>query len=258
MSNTLTGRTAIITGAADGIGRRCAEVFAAQGAQVVVADINVEQGQATAQAVRAAGGEAHFTAVDLAQPQQVEALVKETIAHYGGLDILVSNAGVGGRKLGDGPIHECTVEGWDTIMTVNLRGMFLACKYAIPELLKSENGCIVTMSSVLGMVGTQGLYDTHAYTTSKAGIIGLTRTIAAHYAKDGLRANVVAPGLVDTRMAKRTKATPELLEQVAFWQPLGPIGEVDDVAEAALFLASDRAKFITGVVLPVDGGWTAQ
>lgn len=258
MSGELAGRTAIITGAADGIGRRCAEVFAAQGAQVVVADINAEQGQATVQAIRDADGEVHFIAVDLAQPEQVEALVQQTVAHYGGLDILVSNAGIGGRKLGDGPIHECTVEGWDTIMTINLRGMFLACKYAIPELLKAQNGCIVTMSSVLGMVGTQGLYDTHAYTTSKAGIIGLTRTIAAHYAKDGLRANVVAPGLVDTRMAKRTKATPSLLEQVAFWQPLGPIGEVDDVAEAALFLASDRAKFITGVVFPVDGGWTAQ
>ena len=258
MSNLLAGRTAIVTGAADGIGRRCAEVFAAHGAQVIVADINIEQGQAAAQAIRNSGGEAHFIAVDMAQPEQVEALVQQTVAYYGGLNILLSNAGIGGRKLGDGPIHECTIEGWDTIMTVNLRGMFLACKYAIPELLKAEHGCIITMSSVLGIIGTQGLYDTHAYAASKAGIIGLTRTIATHYAKDGLRANVIAPGLVDTRMANRTKATPELLEQVAFWQPLSPIGEVTDVAEAALFLASDRSKFITGVVLPVDGGWTAQ
>jgi NAD(P)-dependent dehydrogenase (short-subunit alcohol dehydrogenase family) len=142
-------------------------------------------------------------------------------------------------------------------MDINLRGTFLACKYAIPELLKTK-GNIVTMASILGLVGSQSLYDTHAYMTSKAGIIGLTRTIAAYYAKDSVRANCLAPGLVDTKMAKRTKADKELLAQIGYWQPLGPIGEVQDVAEAAVFLASDEAKFITGVVLPVDGGWSAQ
>jgi len=254
----LKDKVAIITGAASGIGKSCAEAYVREGAKVVIADRDGEMGQKTAANLRNEGADALYIPVDLASPHQVELLVNETIEHFGGLHILVSNAGIGGRKLGDGPIHECTVEGWDTIMTVNLRGMFLACKYAIPELLKNPNSCIITMSSVLGMIGTQGLYDTHAYTTSKAGIIGLTRTMAAHYAKQKLRANVIAPGLVDTKMAARTKATPELLEQVAFWQPLGPIGDVEDVAEAAVFLASDRAKFITGVVLPVDGGWTVQ
>jgi len=258
MTGTLEDRVVLITGAAGGIGRRCAETFIREGASVVVADIDTEAGEATAALLRERGGEAAFIAVDMAVPEQVESLVNETVARFGALHVLVGNAGIGGRKLGDGPVHECTVKGWDTIMTVNLRGTFLACKYAIPELLKTPGGAIVTMSSVLGMVGTQGLYDTHAYTTSKAGIIGLTRSIAAHYARDGLRANVIAPGLIDTRMAKRTRATPELLEKIAFWQPLGPIGEVDDVAEAAVFLASDRARFITGIVLPVDGGWTAQ
>jgi NAD(P)-dependent dehydrogenase (short-subunit alcohol dehydrogenase family) len=253
----LRNKIALITGAAGGIGRRCAEAFIREGAHVVVADRDIANGEATVAALRASGGDALFVAVDLAQPEQVKVMVAQAVAQYGALDVLVSNAAVGGRRLGDGPVHECTVEGWDTVMTVNLRGAFLACKYAIPELLKTR-GNIITLSSVLGMVGTQGLYDTHAYTTSKAGIIGLTRSIAAHYAKQGLRANVIAPGLIDTRMAERTKATPELLEQVAFWQPLGPIGGVEDVAEAAVFLASDRAKFITGVVLPIDGGWTAQ
>ncbi len=254
----MNGKTVLITGAASGIGRRCADVFAEAGAHVVIADRDAEAGESAAHAIREAGYAAHFVAVDMAQPEQVARMVETCLDTTGRLDTLISNAGVGGRSLGDGPIHECTIDGWDTIMNVNLRGMFLACKYAIPHLLKQPGASIVTMSSVLGMVGTQGLYDTHAYTTSKAGIIGLTRTIAAHYARDGLRANCIAPGLVDTRMAARTRATPELLEKVAFWQPLGPIGDVDDVAQAALFLASDRAKFITGVVLPVDGGWTAQ
>ena len=256
--NEFTEKTVLITGAASGIGRRCAELFAESGAHVALADRDVEAGEAATQAIREAGHAAQFIPVDMADPEQVAQMVETCVASTGRLDVLISNAGVGGRSLGDGPIHECTIEGWDTIMNVNLRGMFLACKYAIPHLLRQPGGNIVTMSSVLGLVGTQGLYDTHAYTTSKAGIIGLTRTIAAHYARDGLRANSIAPGLVDTRMANRTKATPELLEKVAFWQPLGPIGDVDDVAQAALYLASDRAKFITGVVLSIDGGWTAQ
>lgn len=254
----LTGKVALITGAASGIGKRCAEAFVREGARVVLADREAELGEQNAEALRQQGGDVQFVAVDLAIPEQVQQMVAKAAAFYGGLQVLVSNAGIGGRRLGDGPVHECSIEGWDTIMNVNLRGTFLACKYAIPLLLESPGSSIITMSSVLGLVGTQGLYDTHAYTTSKAAIIGLTRTIATHYARQGLRANTIAPGLVNTRMADRTRATPELLEQVAFWQPLGPIGEVDDVAEAAAYLASDRAKFITGIVLPVDGGWSAQ
>lgn len=253
----LKDKVAIITGAGQGIGRGCAEAFAREGAKVVIAERSAEHGDTTAQQIIASGGEAIFVPVDVSQPEQVEALVARTIDHFGRLDVLVSNAGIGGRKFGDGPIHECTVDGWDTLLRVNLRGAFLACKYAIPQLLKTR-GNIVTLASVLGLVGSQGLYDTHAYITSKAGVIGLTRTIAAYYAKDGLRANCLAPGLIDTQMAARTKADETLLAQIGFWQPLGPIGEITDVAAAAVFLASDEAKFITGVVLPVDGGWSAQ
>ncbi|MCG3210722.1 MAG: Dihydroanticapsin 7-dehydrogenase [Anaerolineae bacterium] len=253
----LQDKVTLITGAGQGIGRGCAEAFAREGARVVVADRSAEQGEAAARQIVAAGGEAIFVAADVAEPAQVEALVARAVAHFGRLDVLVSNAGIGGRSLGDGPLHQCTIDGWDAIMAVNLRGAFLACKFAIPELLKT-GGNIVTMASVLGLVGSQGLYDTHAYMTSKAGVIGLTRTIAAYYAKDGLRANCLAPGLIDTRMAARTKADAALLAQIGFWQPLGPIGQVRDVADAAIFLASDEAKFITGIVLPIDGGWSAQ
>jgi len=253
----LKEKVTIITGAGQGIGRGCAGAFAREGAKIVIADRSVEHGQEIAETIIKSGGDALFVEVDVSQPLQVEALVSRTVEYYGKLDVLINNAGLGGRKFGDGPIHECTVEGWDTIMSVNLRGMFLACKYAIPELLKTK-GNIVAMSSILGLVGSQDLYDTHAYMTAKAGIIGLTRNIAAYYAKHGLRANCLAPGLIDTQMAKRTKANEELLAQIGFWQPLGPIGEVRDVTGAAVFLASDEAKFITGVVLPIDGGWSAQ
>ncbi|KAA3661171.1 MAG: SDR family NAD(P)-dependent oxidoreductase [Chloroflexi bacterium] len=253
----LKNKVTIITGAGRGIGRGIAEAFAREGARVVVADLDAEMAQACADGIVARGETAVSHPTDVSNPEQVEGMVIRAVDEYGRLDILVSNAGIGGRKFGDGPVHDCTVDGWDTIMNVNLRGTFLACKYALPELLKTK-GCIITMSSVLGLVGTQGLYDTHAYMTSKAAIIGLTRNIATHYAKDGVRANSIAPGLVDTVMAKRTKADPDLLTQVGFWQPLGPVGEVGDVAETAVFLASSDAKFITGTIIPVDGGWSAQ
>jgi NAD(P)-dependent dehydrogenase (short-subunit alcohol dehydrogenase family) len=253
----LANKIAVITGGAEGIGRACAREFAQQGAAVVVADQNVAAGEETAQAILAAGGKALFVPVDVAEDTAVQALFARTLAHYGRLDVLVSNAGIGGRSLGDGPVHLCASEAWDRIMAVNLRGTFLACKYALPHLF-ARGGSIVTIASVLGLVGTQGLFDTHAYATSKAGIIGLTRNIAAHYARQRVRANAIAPGLIDTRMAARTKTNPAVAEQVAFWQPLGVVGQPFDVAAAAVFLASDESAFITGAVLPVDGGWTVQ
>jgi len=254
----LIKKVTLITGAATGIGRACAEAYAKEGAELALIDINPESGENTAQSIRDQGGQAAFFLADMADPEAVRTAVEKTHSHYGRIDILISNAGIGGRKFGDGPVHLCTPEAWDRIMNVNLRGTFLVCKFVLPVMMEQNSGSIITISSVLGLVGTQGLFDTHAYSTSKAGIIGLTRSIAAHYARNGIRANSIAPGLIDTQMANRTKSDANMLEQVAFWQPLGPLGSVMDVASAAVFLGSDESRFITGITLPVDGGWTSQ
>ena len=254
----LSGKVALITGAAAGIGFACAQAYFEVGARLALLDINRQAGEKAVEALGGGRDQLVFYHADVAEPQAVQTAVQQTIAQWGRIDILVSNAGIGGRKLGDGPVHQCTLEDWETILRVNLGGTFLACKAVLPHMLAQGSGSIITMASVLGLVGTQGLFDTHAYATSKAGIIGLTRTMAAHYARHGIRANAIAPGLIDTDMARRTQSDPALLEQVSRWQPLGPLGNVSDVAAAAVFLGSDESRFITGLVLTVDGGWTAQ
>lgn len=251
------GRVAIVTGAGGGIGGALVEGLAREGASVVATDIAGPALEAAQAMVAATETGATAVPADVTEPDEVKAVVDAAMGAYGRIDVVVCAAGIGGRSLGDGPVDACTVEAWDRVMAVNLRGTFLTCKYAVPALLESR-GALVTIASVLGLVGTQGLFDTHAYAASKAGIVGLTRAIAAHYAARRMRANVVAPGLIDTRMARRTKEDPELLRQVGRWQPLGPLGAVSDVAAAALYLASDDARFVTGHVLTVDGGWTAQ
>ncbi len=254
----LVGKIAIITGAGKGIGYACAEAFVREGAAVALIDLDAESGAQAAAQLRRDSEHVAFFQADVSDLPAVTSVTRQIIERWGRIDILVSNAGIGGRRLGDGPVHLCTLDAWETIMRVNLQGTFVMCKAVLPTMLEQKSGSIVTMSSVLGLVGTQGLFDTHAYATSKAGIIGLTRTLAVHYAGDGIRANAIAPGLIDTQMAGRAKANPALLEQVALWQPLGALGQPQDVASAAVFLGSDEARFITGVVLSVDGGWAAQ
>jgi len=173
------------------------------------------------------------------------------------LDALVCAHGISGRRLGDGPVETCTEAGWDAVLDANLKSVFLYAKQAIPALRANGGGAIVTLSSALGLVGGDDDFATHAYAASKAGVIGLTRAMAVTYARDGIRCNVVAPGLIATPMSERARHDPAILARLPELQPLtGDFGSADDVARACLYLAT--APFVTGAVLSVDGGWTAR
>jgi NAD(P)-dependent dehydrogenase (short-subunit alcohol dehydrogenase family) len=173
------------------------------------------------------------------------------------LDALVCAHGISGRRFGDGPVDSCTEEGWDAVLDANLKSVFLYAKGAIPALRANGGGAIVTLSSALGLVGGDDDFATHAYAASKAGVIGLTRAMAVTYAREGIRCNVVAPGLIATPMSARAQEDPAIVARLPELQPLtGDFGRPEDVADACLYLAT--APFITGTVLNVDGGWTAR
>jgi NAD(P)-dependent dehydrogenase (short-subunit alcohol dehydrogenase family) len=173
------------------------------------------------------------------------------------LDALVCAHGISGRRFGDGPVDSCTEEGWDTVLDANLKSVFLYAKAAIKGLRANGGGAIVTLSSALGLVGGDDDFATHAYAASKAGVIGLTRAMAVTYARDGIRCNVVAPGLIATPMSERAQSDPAIVARLPELQPLtGDFGSAEDVAQACLYLAT--APFVTGAVLSVDGGWTAR
>ncbi len=255
MAGALEGRVAIITGAAGGIGRAAAAAFAGAGARLLLVDIEeLASGQAGMPAPQAACFRA-----DLTQSGQTQAMVAEAVRRFGRLDVLFNVAGISGRALGDGPVDQCTEEAWNVVLAVNLKSVYLCCRFAIPEMERAGGGSIINLSSVLGVVGAPPHFVTHAYAASKAAIIGLTRAMAAHYAPRRIRVNCICPGLLDTPMSARAKADPALLAWVAARQSLaGALGRPEDVACAALFLASDDSRFITGAVLPVDGGWLSQ
>lgn len=258
----LLGKVAIVTGAGSGIGRAAAIRFAAEGARVMLLSRTPESGDAAAaEAGRQArfGGEAGFRQTDVTRPSEVEAAVHATTERWGRLDAVFNAAGGSGRRFGDGPIAECTEDGWRATIDANLTSVFLCCKYAIPALLAHGGGSIVNLTSVLGLVGGDEHFDAHAYAASKGGIVALTRAIASYYAPRRIRANAIAPGLIRTKMSRRAQEDPEILADLPRLQPLtGAFGAPDDVAGAALYLASDESAFVTGVVLPVDGGWTTR
>jgi len=214
-------RTAIVTGARGGIGSAAVRAF--------------EEG----------GFDVHGVDVDDAFPELDR------------IDALVCAHGISGRRLGDGPVDTCTDEAWDAVLDANLRSVFLYCRQAIPLLRAAGGGAIVTVSSALGLVGGDDDFATHAYATSKAALIGLTRAMAVTYAKEDIRANVVCPGLIATPMSERAQGDERIRARLAELQPLtGDFGRPEDVAQAALYLAT--APFVTGAVLTVDGGWTAR
>lgn len=257
MGGRLAGKVAIVTGGASGIGRAIAALFTAEGARIVIGDREPGPAVENRPAGPAEGKVLHHAA-DVTRPAEVAELVAAAGQAFGAVSVLVNCVGVSGRRLGDGPVADCTEEAWDHVLATNLKSVYLCCKHAIPAMRQSGGGSIVNIASVLGLVG-DALFATHAYAASKGGILSLTRAMAVTYAPERIRVNALCPGLIDTPMSRRAAADPQVLAALPRLQPLtGAMGRAEDVAAAALFLASDDSRFITGAVLPVDGGWTAQ
>jgi NAD(P)-dependent dehydrogenase (short-subunit alcohol dehydrogenase family) len=256
MTPRLKDKRCVIVGGTTGLGLAAAQRFLAEGANLIVAGRSVDKGAA---AVAELGGASRvqFFACDAADAMQVQLLFEHVIDWLGGLDVLYHVAGISGRRHGDGPLHECTDEGWQTTLDVNLRSVFLSNRAAVRHWLeRKQPGVILNMASVLAFAPSPRYFDTYAYAATKGGIIAMSTESAARYAADKIRINVIAPGLIDTPMAARACHDEAIRHFLRTKQPLreGP-GRPEDCADAAVFLCSDEARFITGIVLPVDGGW---
>lgn len=252
----LKGKRALIVGGTTGIGLAAARRFLEEGAVVVLAGRSSTKGHEALTTLQRPA-QVFFVACDAAHPDQVAWLLEQTVGLLGGLDILYHVAGISGRRYGDGPLHECSDEGWQATLDANLKSTFLTNRAALRQMLvQNQGGAILNMASVLGFAPSPHFFDTAAYAATKGGIIALSRQAAARYAPQQIRVNVIAPGLIDTPMATRAVNDEAICAFLATKQPLrqGP-GQPEDCSEAAVFLCSDAARFITGVVLPVDGGW---
>ena len=250
----LSGKVALVTGAGTGIGRACAELFAAEGAAVVLAGRRLEVLREAAEAIRPRGGRALEQPCDVARAVDVEAAVRRAAAEFGGLHVVVNNAGYWMA----GSAEETSEEEWDKVMDTNLKGAFLVSKAALPELRRAGGGAIINIGSILSLVGMK---RRAAYTASKGGLALLTKAMALDHAAEGIRINCICPGLVETPLAQQALAQfadpqAELARRVA-GIPAGRAGKPEDVARLALFLASDDSSWMTGAVVPLDGGFTA-
>src|SRR3989449_11369436 len=249
----LKDKVALITGAASGMGRIAAKLFAAEGAKVAIADVTVPAGEGTGKEIRSAGGEAAFIRSDVSKAADVEAMVRFAQDKFGGLHILYNNAGIFHPE--DAGTVETAVEIWDRVIDINLKGVWLGCKFGIPALLRSGGGVIINVASFVALVGAAT--PQIAYTASKGGVLSMTREIAVEYARRGIRANALCPGPVETPMLAELMSDAVRRARRLVHVPMGRLGRPEELARAALFLASDDSSFMTGAALVVDGGITA-
>ena len=248
----LKDKVALVTGAASGIGRAVALVWAREGARVVVSDINVEQGEETAALVRELGAEAIFVRADAGKASDHEELVATTLRNFGRLDAACNNAGVGGAGV---PTAEYPLDAWDDVLRINLSGVFYACKYQIAAMLQAGGGSIINMASILGAVG---FANAAGYTAAKHGVLGLTKAAALEYSSKGIRVNAVGPGFIHTPMISGLEQDPATHAALLASHPIGRLGQPEEIAELVAWLASSRASFVTGAYYPVDGGYLAR
>lgn len=255
----LKGKIAIVTGAGSGLGEAISSLFAKNGATVVLADLDVKGAERVLGQIQQDGGKGRVVRADVSKPDAAKELVDVALKEFGRLDIAVNNAGIGGPTA---PVGEYPIDGWDKIIGINLSGVFYGMRHQIPAMLKTGGGAIVNMASVAGKVG---LVNASGYTAAKHGVIGLTETAAIEYAKQGIRVNSVGPGFIDTPLlGKRSvieaggSSAGGETDALAALHPMNRLGKAHEVAELVLFLASDRASFITGGYYNVDGGYLAQ
>jgi NAD(P)-dependent dehydrogenase (short-subunit alcohol dehydrogenase family) len=248
----LADKVALITGAASGIGREAALLFAREGARVVVVDIS-EKGQETAEAIRRAGGQAHFVQADVSKAQDAERMISEAERVFGRLQILFNNAGISHAE--DDDAIRTSEEVWDLTFAVNVKGVFLGCKYGIPALRRAGGGSIINTASFVAFMGAAT--PQLAYTASKGAVLSMTRELAVIHAREGIRVNALCPGPLQTELLMKYLDTPEKRQRRLVHIPMGRFGQAAEIAQAALYLASPASSFMTGAALLVDGGITA-
>jgi NAD(P)-dependent dehydrogenase (short-subunit alcohol dehydrogenase family) len=250
--SSFVGKVALITGGNAGIGRATAIEFAKHGAKVVITGRREKEGHEVIAEIKAIGGDAIFVKTDVSKESDVEAMIKQTLETFGRLDFAFNNAGVEETLT---PLANQTEETYDQIMDINVKGVWLSLKHEIPAMLKSGGGAIVNNSSIGGLVG---FAMAPIYVASKHAVVGLTKAVALEYAKQNVRVNAVAPGTIETRMFRDVASAPEVRQMLESATPIGRVGQPEEIAGAVVWLCSDGASFITGQILPIDGGYTAQ
>jgi NAD(P)-dependent dehydrogenase (short-subunit alcohol dehydrogenase family) len=249
----LDGKVALITGAASGIGKVAAALFGAEGASVIVADVTDEAGEATVREIEDSGGRAAYVHADVANASSVGEMTRFVVERFGGLHVLYNNAGI--FPADDGSVTETPEATWDRVMSINLKGVFLGCKYGIPAMLDSGGGSIINVASFVALMGAAA--PQIAYTASKGGVLSMTREIAVEFARKNIRANALCPGPIQTPLLAELMSDPARRERRLAHIPIGRLGQPHEIANAALFLASDESSLITGSTFVVDGGITA-